>query len=408
MDSDAVLEGRDVVIRGGLIEQIGVTGESLIPGDADIVDAGGRFLMPGLFDCHVHTDSSIASPNWARDLFLYVANGVTSIRCMWAVKGTLEARQAVQSGTVAAPRMFCSSPGMDGPDGRYSAFQPPVASPLEARRLVALYRSLGYDFIKVYTTLSADVYFAICEEARSRGIPVVGHVPFAVKLWEAAEAGQYSSEHLLGAARLVSPTGWLSSAAIDWRRVEDVAALVAGSPMWKCATLAVRQYLRGDVPALEARPEMRFVSPEMLARFRSPIWPLPSGRGDEMPNAQAVQKTMSEAGVKLIAGTDAGVMYVLPGYSLHDELRLCVEGGLSPYAALRMATVDAAEFLGKRRQLGTVEPGKVADLVLLGGNPLEDIRQTANLSGVMLSGRWLPASELDCTLSDQARYYGRA
>jgi hypothetical protein len=405
MDADRVLERHTVIVRDGRIAELGPADSIAVPADAERLEGEGRYLMPGLADMHTHFGSD--DTDWEKDLFLFLANGVTTVREMWG-QVRLRWREAIASGAVLGPRLYVASPGMDGAGGHWSSVTPPVTTPEQARRTVAYYRALGYDFIKVYTDLTQEVYEAILEEARAQGIRVVGHVPRRVGLANVLAAGQSSLEHLWNYPEQAFSNGSPYSGVLDETRLRAVAAQIGDAGAWVTPTLAVGLVPLSQVPVLRERPEMRYVSPAFKRWFDHPLQHF--GTNSDLTlfeaNTKAVVKVLEDSGVKLLLGVDSGFRYLLPGFSIHDELRLRVEAGLSPYQVLRMGTVNVAEFLASDEHAGTVAVGKRADLLLLEANPLEDVRNVGRRAGVMVGGRWMSEEWLQQRLEEIARVYG--
>jgi imidazolonepropionase-like amidohydrolase len=405
MDGEKLLEHRTVVVRDGRIVTIAPAAELAVPEDAAVISGEGRYLMPGLGDMHIHMLAG--NPYWENDLFLYVANGVTMVREMWGNAAFLRYRDLERAGQIVAPRMILASTGMDGPPGRFGALTPYVTSQSEARRLVAQYRRDGYDFIKVYTDLARDVWEAVLDEAPRQGIRVVGHVPSRAGLDAVLASGQYSIEHCMGMAEATVPAGGVFGGAVDESLMDALAARVCDSGTWNVPTIAVKLNSQARIPELEARPEMRYISPAMRQWF---LDPRTAGTASDTTryeaNLKAVLRCLDRAGARLMLGVDSGFRYALPGFSVHDELRYTVESGLAPYRALRMATVEAARFLDRQDELGVVVEGKIADLLLLEANPFDDVANAGRRFGVMLGGRWIEQAWLSERLGQIARMYG--
>lgn len=404
MDTEGVLERYTLVVRDGRIAELGPAESLEPPPEAERIDCDGCYLMPALADLHTHL---VYGRNWENDLFLFLANGVTTVRDMWGNGAFLQWREAVASGAVAGPRLYVASPGMDGPTGRFAGYTPPITSPAQARQAVALYKRTGYDFIKVYSDLTPEVYAAILEEAKARGIRVIGHSPTRVGLVNVLAAGQYSIEHFQSIAELASSTGSLMTGELDETRLRELAELIRNAGSWYTPTMAVGTVSREQVPALEQRPEMRYVSAEMKRWFQDPTNQAPNrDLSRNEANEKVVLKALHDAGVKLLLGVDSGFRYVLPGFSIHHELRLRVEAGLTPYQVIRMGTVNAAEFLNKQEDMGAVAVGKRADLILLQENPLADVANINQRVGVMVGGRWFSEARLRERLEQIAQSYG--
>ncbi|MFM2126360.1 MAG: hypothetical protein RL328_2811 [Acidobacteriota bacterium] len=392
-----------VVVRGSLIESVG---KQPTPEGARVVDGRGKFLIPGLWDMHVH----LAGPE--ESFRKLTANGVTGVRDMYS--GVDAAAYQPWRQVPFAPRM--SVAGMvDGPlfRGGPSAFA--VATDEEARTAVKLLAASRVEFIKVYSSLSREAYLAVADEAHRLGVPFAGHVPESVSPAEAAQAGQLSQEHLINilascstredelrAERqklLTAPMpagdrarlfGWPREPGLfdtyDEKKCQALFEKFVDYGVWHTPTLVVSQEygkLNGPLPMLEGLADKERAP--FAIHVRATLHRLQQLTGD-----------MHRAGVKLLAGTDAGAATGVPmGISLHDELALLVEAGLSEMEALQTATRNPALYFGVLTLMGTVETGKAADVVLLDANPLDDIHNTRKIQGVMMRGTYFTREMLD-------------
>lgn len=418
--------GMSVEIAGYKIVSLIPASEAPPRAESQIIDAGGKFLIPGLWDMHVHIffDPPAYFP-------LLLANGVTGIRDMGGPAGWLLSwRRQVDRGYVVGPRMAVAGPYLDGPTSHQS-FAVRIGTPDEARRAVSSLAGRGVDFIKIMSVVPRETYFAAAREANRQGLPFVGHVPEAVSAAEASQAGQKSLEHLFGilAACAVHERELRSHIRPDpvGREFPAYETLLAEfsdtaeaklleefrrNGTWQTPTLkiwSVRASL--DDPRLYQDPALSYVSRAMSAEWD----PKTDYRLRDMTPADIalakrllrrcfqIVHSMQLAGVGILAGTDTPFPFCVPGFSLHDELELLVEAGLSPLEALQSATIRPAEFLGRDRALGTVEQGKVADLVLLDGNPLEDIRNTRKIAAVVVNGIYLNRGIRDRMLAEVRR-----
>lgn len=412
-----------VVITGELITALGKTDAVRIPNEAQVVDATGKFLIPGLWDMHVHIFNQVSKrpPNaWYFPLF--IANGVTSVREMWTktqdMNQVLEWRRQFKEGTLTAPRIAAVGTVVDGQPSTWPNTDT-VASPEEARRMVRKIKDAGVDFVKTYSNLSRKAYFAIVDEARKQNIPFAGHVPFAVGADEASNAGQRSMEHLNQILETCSSKEQelLRVPGKDWSIVYDklmvdtydeskcrkLFSLLAENHTWQAPTLIQKQmyYFSGDLRHFTESPRLKYVPVDEQDRWKPYIARQKSLSEDEKNLRKRIWQAylalvgaMRHAGVDFMTGTDLGNEYIYPGFSMHDELELLIEAGLSPMEALQTATRNPAKFLGVLDRLGTVEKGKSADLVLLDANPLEKIGNTQRIYAVMLNGRFLPKESL--------------
>jgi imidazolonepropionase-like amidohydrolase len=423
----ALHRDQTIVIRDNHITAVGAAGSTAVPDDARVIDAPGWFLIPGLWDMHVH--SSADTETRAVSFPLQIANGITGVRVMWGRPFHLTARADVASGALLGPRMVVGTPIFDG---RMWAGSLSVGAPQEARRIVASLAQEGYDFVKTYQFLQRDIYLAIADEAKRRGIPFAGHVPLTLSTAEASDAGQRSVEHNTGLmlacsrdeARIrpgliadeakLPPNSFSEHVGLmlraetepfptfDSGKCSELAATLRRNSTWLVPTLVLYRGL-GAMPGSPVRedPRLKYGSPENRRRFASAP-PIPASNSVRV-NLGRLTNIMQRAGVGVLAGTDTPNPYVLPGFSLHDELALLVETGFTPLEALQAATLNPARFLKMAESLGTVESGKLADLVLLDANPLEDIRNTQKIAAVVLNGRYLDRQALDDQLAAAQR-----
>ena len=405
-----------VLIAGDRITAIGDSASISVPADANVFDATGKFLIPGLWDMHVHW--------YARDTFtLFTANGVTGVRQMFGNSDLLRRRDQIAKGSLLGPRMVVASPIIDGPEPVWPN-SIAVSNEEEGRKAVRRVKQWGADFVKVYALLPRDAYFGIADEAKQQGITFVGHAPYSVSPGEASDAGQKSIEHLTGILvecsdketelrdKLVkadSPgaRGRIQATALetyDEKKAADLFARFVRNQTWQCPTLTLLRssaYLGDENFRRDGR--LRYIP-----RLVQQRWSLRIANRNEGDNAakQVFQKqlaiigAMRKAGVPILAGTDTGNPFCFPGFSLHEELALLVIAGLTPVEALRTATLNPARFFGLDKTLGTIEQGKIADLVLLNANPLEDIRNTQRINAVISNGRLFDRKALDKMLAE--------
>ena len=422
-----------VLIRAGKVLTIVKTGQSQIPQDATQFDGTGKFLIPGLWDMHVH----VLTPE--RDFPMFIANGVLGVRNMGGVpKDVFQWRADVTSGRVLGPRMVACGPVVDGPHPAHPEHAISVSTADDGRRAVQSLKQMGADFVKVYDGLSRDAYFAIVQESKRVGLPFAGHVPGSITQEEASNAGQRSIEH--GIEILPSldygknkpqPTGYFEeamrtknfslipegiakegNAELDHfspQRTEDLYRTFIRNGTYLTPTRVVDRGLtfidnisKQDDPRLQYVPaSMREDwKPEngMLTRYRTTGYVAFRKRRYDMTTRQIL--LAHRLGVLFLAGTDVSAAYTYPGFSLHDELALFVEAGFTPLEALRTATVNPAQFFSMTDSMGSVEVGKTGDLVVLDANPLVDISSTKRIAAVIVAGRLLKRSDLNSLLRD--------
>jgi imidazolonepropionase-like amidohydrolase len=396
MDRKRILPQQTVIVRADRISEIGPVDTTDIPEGALRIDGRDKYLMPGLVDMHVHLPK-----NYQEGLCLFIANGVTTVRNMRGENYHLKLREEINKGKLIGPTIYTTGPIIDG--------NPPVSpnfvvaeTPEQAVQLVAEHKKAGYNFIKVYSRLSVEVYDAIIEAAAKHGMPVVGHVPSAVGLEHVLAANQYSVEHLTGYSWFLKVGDSPPWQQIDETKIRRIAQATYEADTWNCVTLVLYQKRMSSEEA-DREPKlayMKYVSPVNKQRW---FWSrqyrdADPNRGRKMSNRKRMTKALHDAGARILLGSDTPNPYVVPGFSLHWELRNLVDAGLTPYEAIKAGTRDAAECLGEQDKFGTISTGLRADLILIEDNPLEDVSNVARRSGVMARGRWLPQPELQAML----------
>ncbi|MFK3983296.1 amidohydrolase family protein [Micromonospora sp. NPDC050397] len=393
-----------------------------------VVDARGKFVVPGLWDMHAHgtVDERIFLP-------LHLANGVTGIREMWGYPEVEALRRRIDAGEVAGPRMRVASPIIDEPP---SILGPPavlVRTPSEARAAVRRAKDEGADFVKVYSYLGRDTYFALAHEARRQRLPLAGHLPYRVSAVEASDLGQHSFEHLFGLpvaassrerefsqriaqTPLTDPTAYFHlMREIEWEAAENWSSRRAGALFrrlvrnntWLSPTLAVNRVVNSPAAMFANDPRLKYIPAAYQELWAERIRIFAPTTPEQTMRQRAFFRVLRrlvgqarQAGVGIVGGTDCGNPYCFPGFSLHDELSLLVDSGLSALQALQSVTRDAARYLGEERSMGTVAPDKVADLVLLDANPLTDIENTRRIHAVVTRGRLITSGMRTRMLAD--------
>ncbi len=421
---------RTVVITGDRVTSITPAAP---PADARVIDARGKFLIPGLCDMHVHIAGVTADPKWSKStlLPLLIANGVTTVRDMGGDLASLQSwRKEIADGKLIGPRIYCPGPMLDG-----GKSQPPdllaVATPNEGRAAVRDLKARGADFIKVLSRLDRESYFAIADESKKEGMTVVGHVPNALHAREVSEAGQKSIEHIFysnltfdcsaredelrqksiearanrdsaGAAAARDQ----ANASFSQEKVAALAQTMVRNKTWLVPTLVAiraiakqREIARSDPPELAYLPSglRKKWSPSEIENEVSPE--VAKGYLAQFENDLKIARALHEAGVQMMAGSDSLDPLNFPGPSLHEELSLLVEVGFTPRQALQAATAKPAEFFGTA-DWGTIAPGRIADLLLLDANPLEEIHNTRKISAVLVRGKFFDRAALDQLLAE--------
>ncbi len=406
-----------VLVDGSRITAIGPAATTPTPSTASIIDARGKYLIPGLWDMHVHT----AVPTGRQLLGLYVANGVTGVRDMGGDFATIRGwRREIAAGTLIGPRIVAAGPYLEGRFSPIAHIE--VHTPDDARRAVDSLASLGVDFVKVHSALPRETFFAAARAARARHLALAGHLSRNVTVEEASDSGQRSLEHLLGFVNVCTPAESVAFAAIDpLRRIvfntctsrdqRSVYAHLARNGTWVTPTLAAGWEFavlpKHEVPGDSLS---RFVS-DSLRTFLVGIFDPPPALppdGDVLGRRMFVKRrqlirALHDAGVPLLAGTDAPMRNVPPGFGLHEELSELTRSGLTPIAALRAATLEPARYFGATDSLGTIEVGKLADLVLLDADPRSDIGNARRIAAVFTRGRLYDRASLDRLLASVER-----
>lgn len=398
------MEHQTVVIERGRIKDIHPAGLGPQRRQCRVLDGGGRFLVPGLADMHVHW--------WdASDAALYLANGVTLVRNMAGAPVHLAWAREIESGRFPGPRLVTTSPILDGPSspgGRPRRGLASVQSPSEARRVVERFAREGYTQIKVYSNLDLAVLQALGQTTKACGLRLVGHCPRTLTFEQAIDAGVTCFEHLLGierghAANIGDDGADLraqrlkEAPCIDPVAIASLASLLAGRQVWNCPTVVVWQAegATADMPA----DLLKYVPARMrswwTARIRART---AAGAAAALSWATLVRATagyLHRWHAPLLVGTDTPNPLVVPGFSIHDELANLVTAGLSPYDVLRCATAKAAQFLNEAVPSGTISKGSRADLLLLRRNPLLNVGALKDLDAVLVNGYVLRRTDLD-------------
>ena len=407
-----------VVVAGDHITELGK--KVGVPAQAQIVDATGKFLIPGLWDMHAHIHR-------AEDLALFLANGVTGLRIMGYLPEVGKMRSRIQSGEMMGPRMAIGSRLIDGvadpgqPAGSMHPGESEAAeewaevmkggrprsviarNEAEGRQAVIDAKQAGAEFIKVHEGLSREAYFAIASESKKQGVPFVGHVPAMVSVIEASDAGQKSIEHLQGIlAVCTSREG--DSQKLSEEKTADMIEHFQRNHTWHCPTLTSRYGTRER--AMHSEPALGYISAQMRARWQRALNAAPEPGPEQQARARMLDQEliqivgmMHRAGIQFLAGTDVGGAFLVPGFSMHDELDELVQAGFTPMEAIQAATRAPARFMGREKELGTIQKGKLADLVLLDANPLDNIANARKINAVVVNGRLLDRKALDASLA---------
>jgi imidazolonepropionase-like amidohydrolase len=402
MDRERVLEGQTVIVRRGRIEAVGPSGSVRVPAGAVRIPGRGKYLMPGIAEMHAHVPGE-QNPQAVDIMALYVLTGATTIRGMNGTPFQFELRRRIGAGEILGPTLFAVAPPFSGGS---------IGTPDDERRKVREYKAAGYDVLKIYPGIPRETYDAIVATAREVGIPYSGHVPPEVGLRHAI-ASRQSVEHL---------DGYVEASRGDPAAIAELAHATREAGIWNTPTMDVWKTILGtrSTDELRRRPELVYLRPEVIdawvrqtaqfARGNGSFWRtaleqvgMRESPADIVALRDRILQALHRAGARLVLGADSPQVFSVPGFSLAHEMRAMVEAGVPTYAVLEAATRNPAAFFGREAEFGTVEPGKRADLILVEGNPLQDIRNVHRQAGVMVRGRWLPKEEIDRRLADIAR-----
>lgn len=413
MDREGVLENQTVVVLDGTITDVGPADRVRVGAGATLIDGTGRFLMPGLAEMHAHVPPGADPP---RDLvedvlFLYLANGITTIRGMLGSPYQIPLARAIERGEVLGPTFYVAAPSLNGTS---------APTPEAAERLVREHAAAGYHLQKIHPGVPRPAWDRMVEVAREVGLTFGGHVPADVGLEHAMRTGISTVDHLDGFEQAVAPAGVSSQInageirlaglvrGIDEARLARIVRLAVEEDVYVVPTMYLWENLYGatDPEPFLAQPEMRYVSRAQREAWRRQAAAGPRGTPEELEAFFALRKRilaeLAAAGAGILLGTDSPQLFNVPGFSLHREIAKMAEAGLSNQQILESGTVNVGryvrEHLGLPDAFGTVAAGQRADLLLLGSNPLEDSANLQDRVGVMVRGRWLSRAELDAGL----------
>jgi len=405
MDRERVLSDQTVVVTGGRISAMGAVGQVTVPAGATRVDGRGQFLIPALAEMHAHIPSGQAAAQAERVLFMYVANGIGTIRSMLGDPAHFRLRERAMRGEIVAPTMYLSGPSFNGQT---------AATPAAADARVTEQQKAGYDLLKIHPGVPRDAFDALAATAGKVGIPFAGHVPAAVGLRRALEAKYATIDHLDGYVEALARPGAPASQGfgvnlmphVDESRIPELVALTRAAGTWNVPTQILLENWYGpeDVEAMRDWPEIRYADPAEVAQWvatkRKNVQAVAAEQRERfIALRRRIIKALHDEGAGLLLGSDAPQVWNVPGFSIHRELATYVAAGLTPYQALATGTRNVAAHAGTLDRTGTIETGKRGDVVLLLGNPLEDIANTSRVAGVLIGGRWLTKAEIDRRLA---------
>ena len=424
MDSERVLPATSVLVRDGIVVAMGENASVHGSDDAVVINAEGKYLLPGFSDMHGHV---YATGEYAKgsvaetQMLLYAAGGVTLIRDVNGSDEHFNLRSKIDSRDWTGPELVFTSTIIEGEQAVWGDFAKIITDADDVEPHFAALSEKGYWGVKLYHTVSSEVYDAALTSAERHGLFVVGHVPFEVGIERALDASQFSIEHFRGydfdgmsADELFATGGRDGKRFGSWTRMTDerMNELVNQSVLsggWNCPTLAVNRFLfdAEGRSALADEPRIARTHPALAtsATSDSTLDAIFSADAKEamalaLPRQLEFVSRLHDAGAKLLIGTDSGFASYIPGFGVADEMKYFVKAGISPYQTLKIATVNAAESVQAGHRIGKVGVGMQADLVLLNANPLDDIAAIDEIAGVMLKGEWYTLQQLEQQLDE--------
>ncbi len=410
MTEETVIRNQDVVVKNGEITAIGNTGTVKFKKDARIIEANGKYLMPGLAELHAHVPPVDDMEPMKEVLKLFLYNGITTIRGMLGHPRHLELRSKIKSGEIIGPHFYTSGPSFNGNS---------VKTPEAGADMVRNQKQAGYDFLKLHPGLTKENFEAIAKTAKEINIPFAGHVSFDVGVWRAIEAGYASIDHLDGFVESLVPgienipeqqTGLFGMYIAKKAEESKIPALMKAlkeKNIWVVPTQALAERWfspHKDEDAFAREPEMIYMKEETLKNWvnsKKNVMANPNYNAEEINKFIELRRKLiyecQRNGVGLLLGSDGPQVFNVPGFSVHHELKYMVDAGLTPYQALQSGTVNVAKYFNLNNS-GLIKEGYVSDLILLEGNPLENIGNTTKIAGVMLGKHWISKQEMAAEL----------
>lgn len=413
MTGEIILRNHTVVVDGQKIVMVTPNRDMKLSDKATIIDGSGKYLMPGLAEMHGHVPPTTPPPNAPaymtmdyveHTLFLYTAAGITTVRGMLGWENQLELKEKVSSGELIGPNLYLAGPSFNGNS---------IGSPQQAIDKAKQQKEEGWDLLKIHPGLTLEEYDAMATTANEIGITFGGHVPSEVGLLHAIEMGQLTMDHLDGYV------AYLSAFEGEERdqKMEEIIQTTIENDVWVVPTQALWETIIGaaDYEAMRNYDELKYIPKQLLASYNAFV----TNNIDNNPNFNADQASehaelrqhllgkMNAAGVKILMGTDAPQLFSVPGFSIHRELALMAEAGMTPYEIIKTGTLNVGEYFSDRDAFGTITKGQRADLILVDQNPFEDIGNLKSPSGVMIRGNWMPKAMIDAKLKEIEDYYNK-
>jgi hypothetical protein len=393
MDSERTLTNQTVIVQGDRIVQVGAAASVAVPPDAQRINGAGKFLIPGLAEMHGHNPAVGSPPELFENVFfLFVANGVTTVRSMLGFAGQLEWREKARRGAFVAPNLYLAGPSFTG------SGPSATTTPRQAIDRVRAQKAEGWDLLKVHPGLKLPVYDAMAKTAKEVGIEFSGHIPAEVGLVHAIDRGQRTVDHLDGYIEFLDA----KRGPVDPVKLAEIVKKTRGTGTWVVPTMVLWETILGSASATEmaAFPELKYLPRAMVESWKTGYArrvgasSFNSAEAKQIAaNRRVLLKALGDGGVKILFGTDAPQQFSVPGFSIHREMKAMKEAGMSNFAILQSATKNVGEYYQALDKFGIIAVGQRADLVLLNADPLADVANVAKRAGVMVRGKWI--SELD-------------
>ena len=403
MDSDRILEGYTVVVEGERIVAMGPNGDIGLPKESLVIDGTGKFLMPGLAEMHGHIPPpSDAATEIENVLFLYVANGITTVRGMLGYPGQLDLRAQALAGQIVSPTLYLAGPSFNGGS---------VTSPAQASARVRSQKDEGWDLLKIHPGVTRAEYDALAKTANEVGIAFGGHVPAEVGIEHAIEMGQLTFDHLDGYGAFLDG----SSGPVDRSKLHSIVKKTVDAGAWVVPTMVLWETILGvgELSEMMRWPELKYVSARTVSSWERAFQGRTSGGVNlnasyNLADARMeILAALNDAGANILMGTDAPQQFSVPGFSLHREMEKMVDAGMSTYDVLKSGTKNVGVYFDDKDTFGTIAVGQRADLLLLDANPLESVRNVSRRSGVMVRGSWISENDIQNRLGQIASSYQR-
>ena len=403
MDSERLVENQTVVVQGDRIVTVGNADEVEVPEGALVIDGSGKFLMPGLAEMHGHIPPPNAPQAFTESvLFLYVANGITTVRGMLGWPNQLDLRAKANAGDIVSPTLYLAGPSFNGNS---------INSPEEAIEKVRQQKEEGWDLLKVHPGLTLEEYDAMARTANELDIRFGGHVPAEVGLLHALEMNQETFDHLDGYVEYLNT---INEMEVDEAALADIVRRSKEAGAWVVPTMALWELIYGtiDLETVQGYDELQYMPPDQVQQWVNMHQQRLSSADRDPIAAQRVidarmevLRALNEGDVPILMGTDAPQQFSVPGFSLHRELKRMEAAGMTPYEIIESGTSNVGRYFAASDDFGTIAEGQRADLLLVNANPLDDVAHISERTGVMVRGRWLSEDDIQARLAEIASGY---